>query len=94
MMFSITATFVSLVALASALAVEDPTSALVRKTVLDLEARNLNMGRAVTTGACCSAGVSKKEDVCTTAAGATGKCVPANSAGCKLPGSPFPLVKV
>lgn len=36
-----------------------------------------------TKGACCKAGVSKDQDACTDGAGAAGKCVAANTAGCK-----------
>lgn len=70
MKFTLSAVVLSLVALTSAVAIEDPAMASHRRDILDLEARQ---AKAVTTGACCTAGVSKKEDVCTTAAGAAGK---------------------
>lgn len=79
MRFTLSAVLLSLTALTSAIAIEEPSMAAHRREILDLEARQ---AKAVTTGACCTAGVSKKEDVCTTAAGAAGKCVPASSAGC------------
>lgn len=46
-------------------------------------ATSANGNRPHATGACCVPNSSLKEDVCTTAAGAVGKCVPANTAGCK-----------
>lgn len=67
---TLSAVVLSLIALTSAVAIEDPAMAEHRRDILDLEARQ---AKAVTTGACCTAGVSKKEDVCTTAAGAAGK---------------------
>ena len=42
-----------------------------------------NSGRPVPTGNCCIASTSVKQDTCTTAAGATGRCVPGGQA-CKL----------
>lgn len=48
--------------------------------------RQVNSGRPVATGACCIAATSKKQDVCTKADGTSGKCAPANTAGCKLSG--------
>lgn len=79
MKFTLSTVLLSLTTLTSAIAVEDQSMALHRRDILDLEARQ---AKAVTTGACCTSGVSKKEDVCTTAEGAAGKCVPSNSAGC------------
>ncbi|KAH8892107.1 hypothetical protein GQ53DRAFT_134182 [Thozetella sp. PMI_491] len=67
--------------LAGAIAIENPEAAAVRREILLLESRGVNEGRAVASGACCIAEVSKKEDVCNVN-GAAGKCVPANSAGC------------
>jgi hypothetical protein len=45
--------------------------------------RQVNSGRPVATGACCIANTSKKQDVCTKADGTSGKCAPANTAGCE-----------
>ncbi len=70
-------------ALASAVAIEEPGMTAVRREVLLLERQNANNGRPVTNGACCIAGVSKKQDVCNVN-GAQGKCVPTNTAGCEL----------
>ncbi|KAH6724246.1 hypothetical protein BKA61DRAFT_535728 [Leptodontidium sp. MPI-SDFR-AT-0119] len=39
-----------------------------------------NGGRVVPTGACCVANTSVKQDTCTTAAGAAGRCVPGGNA--------------
>jgi hypothetical protein len=68
--------------LVGAVAIENPEAAAMRREILLLESRGVNEGRAVASGACCIADVSKKEDVCNVN-GAAGKCVPANSAGCK-----------
>lgn len=43
-----------------------------------------NAGRPVATGACCVANTSLRQDVCTDASGASGRCVPSGSAGCKF----------
>ncbi|KAH8894453.1 hypothetical protein GQ53DRAFT_683090 [Thozetella sp. PMI_491] len=40
-----------------------------------------NANRPIPTGACCVANTSLRQDVCKVN-GATGRCVPANSAGC------------
>jgi hypothetical protein len=42
-----------------------------------------NQNRPVPTGACCVANTSLKQDTCTTADGATGRCVPGGE-DCKL----------
>jgi hypothetical protein len=84
MKLSIATTLLSILSLASALAVEDPAMTPVRREVLLLERQGVNNGRPVTNGACCIAGTSKKEDVCTVN-GQQGKCVPANTANCKYP---------
>lgn len=42
-----------------------------------------NANRPVPTGACCVANTSLRQDVCTDAAGASGRCVPSGSAGCE-----------
>ncbi|KAL5328932.1 hypothetical protein ACEPPN_002441 [Leptodophora sp. 'Broadleaf-Isolate-01'] len=39
-----------------------------------------NGGRVVPTGACCVANTSVKQDTCTTATGAAGRCVPGGNA--------------
>jgi len=70
MKFSISAVLFTLMAVASAEA-----------GMSHLFARQ-NEGRPVVNGACCVAGQSKRQDFCSVN-GAQGKCVPANTAGCK-----------
>lgn len=41
-----------------------------------------NANRPVPNGACCVANTSLRQDVCTDASGASGRCVPSGSAGC------------
>jgi hypothetical protein len=74
MKFSIATTLVTLVALTSAIAIDQ--SAVRQDDLVMLDRR--------AGAACCVAGKNKKQDACTNAAGAAGKCVPANTAGCKL----------
>ncbi|KAB5518903.1 hypothetical protein GE09DRAFT_1293946 [Coniochaeta sp. 2T2.1] len=81
MKLSLAATLLSLLSLASAVAVDlDPTTASARRDVLLLERQNANNGRPVPNGACCVAATSKKQYICTVS-GQRGKCVPANTAG-------------
>jgi hypothetical protein len=93
MQFLIAATLFALMATVSAVAIEEPGMTAIRREVMLLERAGANANRPVATGACCVAGQSLKEDVCTTAGGAAGKCVPASSAGCKFhsPFFPFPF---
>jgi len=84
MQFTISTILLALVAATSAISVESPQMAAIRRDVLDLEARGVNGNRPVATGACCVANTSLKEDICTTATGAAGKCVPEGQfANCK-----------
>ena len=76
MKFSISAALFAVVAIANAAAVEQPEMAAIRRNVLLLERAGANNGRPVASGNCCVPNTSKKEDVCTTAAGEDGKCVP------------------
>lgn len=65
----------------NAAVVESDTSVLRR----DIFARQ-NANRPVPNGACCVANTSLKQDICRVN-GRQGKCVPANTAGCKFPSS-------
>lgn len=79
----ISAVILTLIAFASAVAVETPEMSAVRRDVLLLERAGTNDGRPVANGACCIANTSKKEDVCTVN-GQQGKCVPADTANCEF----------
>ncbi|KAK3380802.1 hypothetical protein B0H63DRAFT_523543 [Podospora didyma] len=81
MKLSAATVLLSIVSLAHAVAIEEPSMAPIRREVLLLERQNANNGRPVANGACCIAATSKKQDVCTVN-GAQGKCVPANTANC------------
>lgn len=75
MQFTFT-TVLALFAAASALTIETPLESTIRRDVLLQERAGVNGNRPVASGNCCVASTSLKEDVCTTAAGANGVCVP------------------
>jgi hypothetical protein len=81
MKFSVLTALFTLVALASAIAIEEPGASLVRREVL-LERQGANANRPVPTGACCVAATSLKEDVCFNN-GQSGRCVPDSVNNCK-----------
>lgn len=83
MKFSITASLFALLAVANAVAIEEPGMAAVRRDVLLLERQGVNANRPVANGACCIAATSLKQDVCNVN-GKTGRCVPANVNNCKF----------
>ncbi|KAH8793489.1 hypothetical protein BGZ57DRAFT_463295 [Hyaloscypha finlandica] len=70
----------TLVALASAIAIEEHGTPVVRREVL-LERQGANENRPVPTGACCVAATSLKEDVCFNN-GQSGRCVPDSVNNC------------
>ena len=69
-------------ALASAIAIEEPGATSVRREVLLLERQGANANRPIPIGACCVAATSLKEDVCFNN-GQSGHCVPASVNNCK-----------
>lgn len=80
MQFSTTLTaFLSL----AVLTVASPTPVEPRAPAAPAQTPTNNANRPVPTGACCVANTSLRQDVCTDASGAPGRCVPSNSAGCK-----------
>ncbi|RDW87747.1 hypothetical protein BP5796_03441 [Coleophoma crateriformis] len=81
MQFSIATTIFALLAVANAVAIEEPEMSAVRRDVLLLERQGVNANRPVPNGACCVANTSQKEDTCSVN-GAAGKCVPANVNNC------------
>jgi hypothetical protein len=70
------ATILALFAVANGLVVETPLESTIRRDVLIQERAGVNANRPVASGQCCVANTSLKEDVCTTATGANGVCVP------------------
>lgn len=80
MQFSAVATFLSLTVLALA----NPTPVEPRAPQAPAETPTDNANRPVPTGACCVANTSLRQDVCTDGTGASGRCVPSGSAGCKF----------
>lgn len=83
MKFSIPTTFFALVALSTAIAIEEPGASAVRREVLLLERQGVNANRPIPTGACCVAATSLNEDVCSVN-GQTGRCVLASVNNCTL----------
>ncbi|KAF9880480.1 hypothetical protein CkaCkLH20_02434 [Colletotrichum karsti] len=79
MQFSITAVLLSLAAVSSAAIADVEGVRNVERSSLVLEARQ-NKPKA--TGNCCIPNTSLKQDACTDAAGAAGKCVPGGPAAC------------
>jgi hypothetical protein len=76
MQFSNTIAFFALMAFATAATVETPLEGAIRRDVLLQERAGANANRPVASGNCCVANTSLKEDVCTTATGAAGLCLP------------------
>jgi len=91
MKFSVLTTF-TLVALASAIAIEEYGTPVVRREVL-LERQGANENRPVPTGACCVAATSLKEDVCFNN-GQSGRCVPDSVNNCGLEPVKLRLLRV
>jgi hypothetical protein len=82
MKFSVLTAIFTLVALASAIAIEEHGTPVVRRGVL-LERQGANENRPVPTGPCCVAATSLKEDVCFNN-GQSGRCVPDSVNNCGL----------
>lgn len=74
-----------------ALALATPTPVEPRAPAGPAQTPTNNAGRPVANGACCVANTSLRQDVCKDAAGASGRCVPSNSAGCRSSLPPPPL---
>ncbi len=75
------ATLLALVAMVSAVAIEEPGMTAVRHSVLLMERQGVNANRPVPNGACCVANTSLKQDVCNVN-GQAGRCVPAGVNNC------------
>lgn len=91
MQFSTLTTILSLAVFA--LATPTPVEPRAPQAPAETPANNAN--RPVPTGACCVANTSLRQDVCTDASGASGRCVPSGSAGCKFSiffFCPFPAI--
>ncbi|KAF6804897.1 hypothetical protein CSOJ01_09859 [Colletotrichum sojae] len=79
MQFSVAAIFVGLVAVSSAAIADVEGVRNVERSFLLLDARQ---NRPQATGNCCIPNTSLKQDSCTDASGAAGKCVPGGPAAC------------
>jgi len=81
MQFSITTILFSIATITSAAIVDvEGVRNVPRDSIL---ISRQNAGRPVPTGNCCVASTSVKQDTCTSASGATGRCVPGGQ-NCKL----------
>ncbi|KAM3070023.1 hypothetical protein ACMFMG_003944 [Clarireedia jacksonii] len=76
MQFSNTIAFFALMAFSTAAIIETPVQGAIRRDVLLQERAGANANRPVASGNCCVPNTSLKEDVCTTATGKAGLCLP------------------
>jgi hypothetical protein len=84
MKISLLSTVLALAAISAAAPTDSALEAVMRREALLLERAGVNGNRPVAIGRCCVVATSLKQDVCTTASGATGVCLPLGaSSNCK-----------